>query len=815
METLRQDIRFGFRMLMKNPGFAAVAAISIAVGIGANATVFGWINSVLLNPLQGVARTEEIVTLETVAPSGELIDTSYPDYRDLRDQAQSFDGVIVFKERPLSLDDGQATRRVWALTVSGNYFDVLGVRPALGRFFNREEQEEKPGAPTVAVLGYDLWRTQFQADRAVVGRTIQLNRQPFTVIGVAQEEFHGTIVGLKFDVYVPLVMHPQLTGERTMLESRAWRSLYAFARLKPGTTLDQSRAEVQTIAERLARQYPDSNRGISATLLPVWKATRGAQEALGTMLQILLGVAVLVLLIVCANVANLQLARGAARQRELSIRLALGAGRWRIARQLLTESLLLALAGGAGGVLLAFWMVDLLTVFVPPTDLPIGLRVPMDGQVLGFTAAISIVAGLLFGIAPARQAVRRELTEALKEGERGASGGAGARKLRAALVVGEVALAVITLVSAGLLVRSLHNARQADPGFRPEGVLLVGFDLSTSGYTREQGLAFATQLKQRVESLPGVERVSYAEDVPLGMDGGSWQDLTIDGYVPGPNENMRIYRNLVWPGYFDLMGIGLLEGRDFNDRDDANAPPVAIVTREFARRYFRGESPINRQFRGWGQTLKIVGMVEDIKYRDLDESPKPYFYVPLRQLYRAGIGFGLHVRTTGNPESLLPLVQKEIRAIDSTVLISGAAAMVDFIGAAYFAEKAAALLVSALGAVALFLAALGLYCVMAYSVTQRTHEIGIRLALGAEQRDILGMVLAEGTWLTLVGLAAGLVAAFGVTSLLRSLLLGVGARDPLTYAAAAVALGLVALVACYVPARRASRVDPMAALRYE
>ena len=815
MESFWQDLRYAARMLGKNPGFAAVVVLSLALGIGANATAFGWIESVLLNPLQGVEHGDRMVSIETVTQSGETIDSSYYDYRDYRDQAKSLDGAAAFKDRPLSLGDEKSAERVWGLMVSGNYFQFLGLRPAAGRFFSTEEQDEKPNAHPVAVLSAGLWRSRFNSDPKISGKRIKLNRQEFTIVGVAPEGFQGTIVGLAFDIYVPLRMYTQLTGGGNWLDDRGSRPLPILARLKPGVRVEEARAEIQTIAAQNAKAFPDTNQGLSATAVPLAQGRYGAQSRLATLLHILMAAGGVVLLIVCANVANLLLARGTSRQREMSVRLALGASRGRLIRQLLTESLLLAVLGGGAGVLLAMWMGDSLGLLMPVTGLPIAKLARLDRTVLFFTVLLSIGAGLVFGLVPAMQSVKRGLHESLQEGGRSATASGKSRRIRGLLVVSEVGLALVALVCAGLFIQSFEKAKESDTGFDPHNVLLVGLQLSTSGYDRQQGLDFLRRGQQRIAALPGVKAASYAEDVPLGFSMGSWETLEVEGYVPPPSESMKIYRNLVAPGYFSTMRTPFVAGRDFTEQDDRNSPWVAIVNEAFVKRFLGGREAIGRKFNTWGVDLTIVGVVKDSRYHTREGRQEPYFYMPIAQTYNASTGVALHIRTAGTPEAMLPAVRQVFAAIDPSVTIFGTTSLEDYIGASSYPQKTAATLLTALGTLALLLASLGLYSVVAYSIAQRTHEIGIRMALGAQRGDILKLVVSQGMTLAVTGVAAGLAAALGLTRFLSSLLFGVSATDPATFAGVALLLAAVALVASYVPARRAMRVDPIVALRYE
>jgi len=815
MNYFLQDVRYAVRGLVKSPAYSATVVLTLAIGICANATVFSWIRSVLANPLPGVSHSERIVTIETLTPSGEMIDNSYPDYRDFRDQSKLLTGVFAFKERPLSLGQGRDSSVIWSLMVSGNYFDALDLRPAIGRFFSKDEQAEVPGAQPVAVLGYRFWEQHFGGAPSIVGQRIRLNKQEFTVIGVAPRDFSGTIGGLRFDVYVPLMMTERLTGNGGWLNGRGSRPLYLMGRLRDGVTLEQARGEIRGIAQGLAQQFPDDSKDHSATLLPVAQATRGAQSILTTPLRILMAVAVLVLLIVCANVANLQLARAIGRRKEIAVRQALGASRRRVAAMLLTESLMLAMAGGAVGVVLTLWTVEFLGLLFPRQYLPIFLSLGPDWTVLAFVALLCVITAVLAGLAPVLQSGKNFQAALLGSG-RSAGSSAGSNRLRSALVMAEIALAMVALVCSGMLYRSYENARRANPGFDPQGVMLAGLNLSAGGYDREQGLILLQRLQDRVRALPGVAGVALAEDVPLGFDGGSWEEIAVDGYVPAPSENMKIYRNLVTPGYLDLMRIPLRAGRDFTLRDDRQAPLAVIINESFAKRFFAGRDPLNRLVRGWGRDMKVVGVAADSKYSSLQEGAKPYMYVPLAQFYHADTGLALQVRAaSGDVRALLPAVRGEIQALDSTVLSSVIMPLTDYMSTSYIVQQTGAMVLSTMGGVALVLAVLGLFSVMAYSVAQRTAEIGIRLALGAPPLQILRMVVAQGMKLAGVGVLAGVLAALGVGRMLGGVLYGVLPVDiPSLFGASALLLA-VTLAAAYLPGRRAAAVDPLVALRHE
>jgi len=829
MSTLLQDLKLGFRMLVKNPGFTLVAVLTLALGIGAGVTVFSWVDAVLLRPLPGVENPGELASFETVAPNGDALTTSYLDYQDYRDHLKLLAGLVGARPLPLAVGEEDHAERMWGELVTGNYFAVLGVRPILGRAFLPEEYADKPGAFPVVVISDRLWRSHFNADPGIVGKKIRANRYQLTVVGVAPPDFRGTLAGLAFDLWVPFVMQPQLEGVgEWMLSDRQTRNLICTARLKPGVTIAQARAEIKELARYMAKADADTNTGISATVVPLWKSHFGAQSLLLAPLEILMGVCLVVLLIVCANVANLLLARFTARQKEFSVRLALGAGRLRLARQVLTESLVLAAAGALAGIGLAVWMKGALQYLVPPGQLPLAPGdTGLNTHALVFTLLLCVGTALLSGIAPAVQTARADLNESLKEGGRSGMSGVQSHRLRGLLVVSEVSLALVALIGAGLFVRGFQATRRINPGFDPNQVLLSQFYLSTSGYNLDQRKQFCLRLREKLESAPGVTDVAYSDGVPLGFEPSWWEPLRVEGYVSSRSENMNIFRNLVSPGYFKLMRIPLLEGRDFTAQDDEKSPPVMIVNQTFVQRFFGDGNPIGRHVHGWGEWFTVVGEVKDSKYNYLTEGATPYFYVPFRQVYRADMGLGFYVRTAGDLNSAVAAVRREVRAIDPNVAVFDAMPLSEYIGASLYAQKVAASLLSVLGILALVLAAVGLYSVMAYSVTQRTHELGVRMALGARPVDVLGLVVRQGMSLTLAGLVVGVALALAMARSVsgvsvaasamgsNSALLGGSATDPMIYLGAALFLSSIAALASFIPARRATKVDPMVALRYE
>ena len=832
IEDLLQDLRYGLRMMARNPSFTAVAVLTLAIGIGATTTAFTWINAVFLQPLSGVADPSRLVTLESVTPNGEWVPSSYPDFRDFRDRLKLFDGIAVSRPVALSVGKEDHAERVWAELVSGNFFDVLGVKPEAGRLFLPAEFADSPGKFPIAVISDRYWRSHYAANPNIVGQTIRVNQHELTVVGVAAPAFHGSMPVTAFDLWVPYMEQPALNGvQEWMLRDRHNRNMLGIARLKQGVTIDQARVELKTLADRMAILNANVSEGMSATLLPLWKSPHGPQGLLIGPLRILMGVCILVLLIVCANVANLLLARATVREKEFTARLALGAGRARLARQVLAESLLLTGTGAALGLAVTPWMSLALKFLMPPG--PMQQLVSMDTRpnlsVLAFTAGVCIIAALAAGLIPALQVSRLNLSSRLNAGGRSGSASRGRNRLRSVLVASEVALALVALVGAGLFARGFQTTMHIDPGFDPNKVLLSQFYLNTNGYSLAQRKEFCRRLEERMMSAPGVTDVAYSDGVPLSFEPSWWEELKIEGYAMRPNENMSIFRNVISPGYLPLMHIPIVEGRNFTeaDNEDDKSPAVMIVNEAFVRRFLAGRNPIGTRIHGWGTWFRVVGVAKDSKYHYLGESTPAYFYVPFRQIYREDMNLAFYVRTKGDPDSMLSTLRAQARDLDPNVTVFDAAPLKEYIGASLYPQKIAASLMTVLGSIALLLAAVGLYSVMAYSVAQRTQEIGVRMALGAQPRHVLGMVIRQGLALTSGGLIVGAVLAIGLARAVASVsftgggmgasakLLGSGANVPLIYLASAGFLCAIATLATWLPARRASSLDPMQALRTE
>jgi predicted permease len=803
-------------MLWKSPSFTLVAVVVLALGIGANSTIFSMINGLLLRPLAGVEAPERLAGVYTSDYSSGLYgSSSYPDYISFRDGANAFEGLAAYEGSEASLAEGDEPERLRGESVTGNYFKVLGVKASAGRTLLQEDEAAASGNPVV-VISHNLWQRRFNSEPTIINRTINLDGRAHTVVGVAAKDFRGLHMGLPPEFWRPLPPPPSNPG------ARGNRALKVVGRLKEGVTHEEANRQLATIAARLAQDFPETNRGTLerpdeprpvtvAGESRIGPKQRKAVAGVSGMLMLVVG---LVLLIACANVANLLLARASVRQREIAIRLALGSGRLRLVRQLLTESMCLAILGGLLGLLLTLWTSDFLPKFFPPEDAG-GLDLSVDWRVLGFTLGLSLLTGIVFGLVPALQASRQNLLSALKD-DTGAPEvrGFGRFGLRNALVVLQVALSLILLICAGLFMRSLRAASTSDPGFDAENVLLTQMETRGAKMGREEQKFFYREVQEQVGALPGVRSVALAYIVPIS-GGGMRTNVSIEGYQPRPNEDTELNTNIVSPNYFKTLGIPLLQGRDFNAADTANASGVVIINEEFARRYFPGVSPLGKRVRtdSEGPYLEIIGIARNAKYRGLREEPLPFFYTPLAQGVMSSMT--LFVRTDGDPLAVLPSVRAELKSLNKNLTLFQINTFSAHLATALFADRMIAVLLSVFGGAALLLAAVGLYGVMSYAVARRTHEIGVRMALGAQTGDIIKLVLWQGMMLLLVGSLVGLAAAFALTRLMSSLLYGVGATDPVTFVGITLLLACVAMLACYLPARRATKVDPMVALRYE
>jgi putative ABC transport system permease protein len=821
-------------MLAKNPEFTAVAVLSLALGIGANTSIFSVVNAALLRPLP-VTEPDRLVFVFNGSRTNPWGVSSYPDYLDYRDKNEVFSDLLTYSGITMSARADDQTDLLSGSIVSGNFFDALGVQAVLGRTFSSEE-DLTPNTHPVAVISHGLWERRFGSNRRIIGQQLALNGHAFTIIGVAPSGFNGPEVLENNDIYVPMMMQALVRPPRggfsgdmnpDLLGRRGSRWLSVIGRLKPGVTSEQAQAGMTQLAAGLEQAYPEQNRNTIATLFPVSKGNPQAYTQLISVAGLLLAVVAIVLLIACANVANLLLARASARRKEIAVRLAMGATRSRLVRQLLTESVLLSLAGGVFGLLLALWTIDLLKTATPPSGIfSFTLDYRLDGRVLAFTFALSLATGVIFGLLPALQASKPDLVPALKDEASAAAQGRRRFNLRNLLVVAQVALSLTLLIGAGLFLRSLKNAQDIDPGFDAEKILNAQLNINLLRYTKAQGQEFYRQVVERVEALPGVESASLARVVPLSgtgrgasfqIEGQDPPENTVRSEGSGSQENPNTASaNVVSLKYFQTMGIGLLRGRDFSAQDKEGAPLVIVVNEAFARRFFESQEALGNRvsFRGpQGPWSEIVGVVRDSKYRTLGERPRSTVYQPLAQNHETGMA--LHVRTNGKPASVATNVRREVQSIEPNLAVTSVESMAGVFGGSLFAARMGAALLAIFGLLALVLAAVGLYGVMSYSVSRRTREIGIRMALGAGSGNVLRLVLKEGMTLVGGGVAAGLIAAAALTRLLASFLYGVSPMDATTFVAIPLVLALVALLASYLPARRAAKVDPMEALRYQ
>jgi predicted permease len=824
MGKLWQDVRFGLRTLFKNPGVSAIAIISLALGIGANTTIFTVVNAVLLNPLpvKNVSRLVEVDTIDAktrvAAANFAKLGMSFPNCRDYARDNRVFSGVSCYMQLPLTWSGGAEPRRVAGQLVSANYFDVLGLRPAAGRFFFPGE-DTKPSGNNVAVISYSFWVNKLGGSPAAIGRTLEFNATPYTVIGVAPRGFKGVFTFSPSDeIWIPNSMYPQaLTGFiREWFNQRRALLAQSFARLKPGVTLGQADASLKTIALHLESEYPKDNIGRSVTLTPLADAAVGVNQRDQLTLAggVMMSIVGLVLLIACVNLANLLLAQSARREKEMSLRAALGASRARMLRQLVTESMVLALIGGVVGLIVAYWGRAALWSFRPPFIQDADINLALDSRVLIFTFVISIVTGILFGIVPAIKASRVDLVEALKVGGRGNSVGWRSNPLRSALVVAEIALAMVALIGAGLFVRSMQNAQRTNLGFESQKLFSMAFDLGALHYDEGRAQQFFRQAIDRAKSSPGVADATVASNAPLG---GGFARTTF----PEGQDVTTGYRGTltelddVMPGYFGTLRIPLLEGRVFNDSDRANTTMVAVVNEAMARRFWPNQDALGKRFHFIDETQlrEIVGIVKNTVVNTIGEDPQPLIYLPSAQDYAP---FGtIQVRTIGDPKSAISAVRAQIQSLEPDLAITDVQTIGDVVEQDLWAPRMGAALLALFGGLSLILAAVGVYGVLSYSVTQQTHEIGIRMALGARPLGVLRLVVGQGLALAGVGLLLGLIGALAATRVLSSLLFNVSTHDPVTFLGVSVVLVLTAAVACYIPARRATRVDPIIALRYE
>ncbi len=813
MSNLWQDLRYGVRRLRKSPGFTSIAILSLALGIGANTAIFSLVDTVLLRPLP-VAHHEQLTEVYGTLHNG-ADDTiqSYLNYKDYRDRSQDvFTGLLAYRFAPMSLSHDGNNERVWGYMVSGNYFAVLGVQPIAGRAFLPEE-DQTPDAHPVAVLSYGCWQKRFASDPKIVGRSVTLNGHQFTVVGVAPKGFHGTEVAYAPELFVPMAMAHQIEPGSGWLTSRGDDNLFAVGRLKSGVTIAQAESALTAITLQLATEHPTDNEGRGVRLLAPGLFIPSIRNSVISFAGVLMTVVGLVLLLACVNLANLLLARATERRKEIAIRLALGASRARLVRQLLTESLVLSLAGGMGGLLLAAWINDLVAAIKLPTDIALMFDLRLDWRVLAFTLGLSLVTGVVFSLLPALQSSKPDVVPALKDEV--SLGGFRRSRLRNALVVVQVALSLVLLVCAGLIVRGLQSAQRMHPGFNPDNAVALSFDVGLQGYDEQRGREFQRQVLERAGAVPGVRSAALVYNLPLSLNFNN-TTIYVEGQAAASSSQLpSAIPNYISPNYFHTMEIAL-RGRDFTAQDKDKESRVAIVNETFARRFFPGQDAIGKRYNHGGPEnpyWQIIGVAADGKYESLGENPKPALYRPLLRDYNTSIT--LVARAGGDPQTTIAALRREVQNLDPSLPLYDVKTLTQHMNVPLFPARMAATVLGSFGVLALLLAAIGIYGVMSYVVAGRTREIGVRMALGASQRDVLRLIIGQGMTLALIGLGVGLALAFAGARLLTSLLYGVSASDPLTFVGVALLLAVVAALACYVPARRATKVDPMIALRYE
>lgn len=815
IEVLWHDLRFGIRMLRRSPGFSILAILCLTLGIGATTAVFSWIEGILLRPFPAVPHQERIMAIAgtnrgVAGLPGSSVDVSWPDFLDFQKSCTLFDAFIVDRITGTSLALGDKAERVTASIVSANYFDAVGVHPMLGRGFQPAENFGRNAHP-VTVISYQMWKERFHGDPAIVGKTQMLNGMPHEIIGVAPQGFYGTFVGWAMQFWVPTSMQETFDPGGYKLEDRGARWIEGYVRLKPGVTPQQAQAEISAVAKRLENAYPATNRGRGVRLFPLWQTPFNNAGALFPTLSIALAVVCFVLLIACANVGNLILVRAFGRRHEMTVRLAVGAGRGRLLKQLLTESLILSVLAAALGLLVANWCRNLLVLLLPARG-GVNMRLPgeIDWRVLALSAGVCLLSTIVFGLVPAIQNSKVDLVTALKAESSGVMGGRRRAFLRSGLVLVQVALSFVLLVGAGLLFQSLRGVQKISPGFATRGVLATSVDLIAAGYDTQRSKSFQDALLDRLQSVGGVESAAFARVLAFGFRGYSSAPIAVDGYDAAPDEQPTVEYNEVGPGYLATAGIPLVSGRDFTRADNETAPPVAVVNEAMAAQYWRGRDPVGSRLQVKGRWMRVVGVAKMAKYKSLTETPRQFFYVPMRQ---NSVGYGLYVRTPLGPETMAKVLAREVRALDANLAPGEVITMQESIDRTTAVQRVAVGMLAVFGGLALLLAAIGLYGVMSYTVSQSTRELGLRMALGADTNDLLRLVMSHGLALTAGGVVLGSAAALELTRLIGTMIYKVNPRDPLAFASAFVVMAIASLAACFLPGWRATRTDPVRALR--
>ena len=812
MSALSRDLRYGLRSLIKARSFTVVALITLCLGIGANSTIYSWINATLLNPIPGITHTTGLASLTRGGMAIANVAFNYPDYADLRDRNHSFSGLAAFHVTPMSLTGVGKPERVWGMLVSGNYFAVLEMTTIRGRGF-LPAQDNNPGGVPEAVISYSFWRAHFGGNDQVIGKTIEINLHPFTIVGVTPPGFQGTQTGMRSEIWIPLMMEQQLVPGGDLLRQRGDEWLFLLGRLRLGITSQQAQDEIGRLMQQIAQQYPEAHQGRShaATIYEQWRSPYGANRFLYQVLPTLLVIAVFVLFLACSNIANLLLVRSVVRRREIAIRLCMGAKRWPLVRQLLVESVLLALGGGLLAALLTLWTAGTLNGFLPRLDLPLGFTMQPSMSMFVVTFVLSLCTGLVFGILPALRLSRMDPVSVLKE-EVGSTTSARQAKISSKLVMGQIALSLVSLICAGLLIQSFVNAQRFDTGFNPRNVLVASFDLFGAGYHEAEGIEFQKQVVARLERMPGVESVTLSSWVPLSV-GWDFRSVKPEGYVPQPHESMVAGMAVVGTKYFHTMQIPLLAGREFTPQDTAQTQPAVVVNQTLSERYWPHQNVIGKQLTVGDRIHRIVGVARNSSYSSLTEAPSPFIYLSEAQDYSPLTV--VHVRVAGSPLLFADNVERAVHDLNGALPVFEIASLESRVQFASFGVRMAGTLAGLFGLVALTLATVGIYGAIAYTATQRTREIGIRLALGAKRSNIFQIVLTQGLRVIATGVGIGLVLSFVLTSFLRGMLIGVNSMNFLVFAGVTLLLSAVTLVACYIPARRAMKTDPMLVLRHQ
>jgi macrolide transport system ATP-binding/permease protein len=813
VSTLLSDLRYSVRSLLKNPGLTVAAILSLGLGIGANTTIFTWVQSVLFRPIPMAADPGSIRIAAMENREGQSRSWSYPNYTDFRDRATLVD-VVAQDDQTFSFAVDDTAERTFGGLVSGNFFQVMSVRAAAGRLLTPQD-DVTPSGHAVVVISYAYWQRRFNGDSAVVGKQVTINNTPMTIVGVAPAGFIGSFLGVASSAWVPMAMQKEMMGgDRLPQRGNGW--MQSLVRLKPGVSQEQAQAEASSIMAQLEREHPQFNEGRRLRIVQTWEAPFGAATVLTPVLAVLSILVALVLVIACANVANLLLSKAVGRRREVAVRLSLGASRVRLMRQLLTESLLLSFIAGGIGVVMAYWSMDVIMAFAPPVDVPLDLGIRMDAQTLAFALVVAAITGVLFGLAPALQASSPQTINALKEEGRGGSGGRTTGRLRSGLVIAQVAVCLVLLVGATLFLRSFIAAQALSPGFDADRLVTASMDMFPSGYSGERYRDFQRRVLESVRALPGVESAAFGSRIPLGFGGNNSTTVAVDGYSPRENEEIVITYTTVSAGYFKTMGIPIRAGREYDETDTATSTRTLVINETMARRYWPDGNAVGRIVRFGPNANAVIGIVADAKHNSINERPLPQLFIPMARSEVSTLR--LFARAGGDPAPLVAELRNAIRTLDPNLPVYDARTLNEHMQGAVFAQRMAADLLGAMGVLALLLAAIGLYGVMAYAVSQRTQEMGIRLALGASPSSLLNMVVGQGMKLTVIGLVIGLaiaLGAFGSIGAVRTLLPGISPLDPITFIIVPLILAAIALLATWIPARRAGRVDPLVALRVD